>query len=158
MEDFPELSARVPEPPLTLPPAVAGPVQGELQLHVGQLALEGPAGSADPQEYQVLLCTPVPKIVWILHALIRLSTCRQSFLDSEGGHACWAGAGAVVGRCRAGDAAVPVAGREPRRRALRAALLPQVSGCWDGLLPCRCVHAALACAQECSLRGAADAL
>jgi hypothetical protein len=52
-----ELSARLPDPPLTLPPAVAGPVQGELQLHVSQLVLEEAAGAADDQEYQVCDCS-----------------------------------------------------------------------------------------------------
>lgn len=47
-----ELSARLPDPPLTLPPAVTGPVQGELQLHVSQLVLEEAGGAADDQEYQ----------------------------------------------------------------------------------------------------------
>ena len=55
MEVMAEVSVRLPEPGgATLPPAVMGPVQGEVQLHVGQLALEPPAGHAEFQEYQVL--------------------------------------------------------------------------------------------------------
>ena len=49
-----ELNPRLPEPPLTLPPAVTGPVQGELQLHIGELALQEAAGAAAGfQELQV---------------------------------------------------------------------------------------------------------
>ena len=63
-----ELSARLPEPFLTLPPAVMGPVQGEVQLHVGQLALEPHAGPAEFQEYQVLLSWTWPVLMCLCAA------------------------------------------------------------------------------------------